>query len=65
MAKEINIKEELLKQMDQDFSESAGTEEDSARKLAEDHEAQAKPTYNVREVFRAVEDSTDENKETD
>lgn len=42
MAKEKNIKEELLKQMDQDFSESAGMEKDSAKKLVENYQAQAK-----------------------
>ena len=42
MAKEKDIKEELLKQMDQDSAGSAETDKDSARKIIEAHRAQAK-----------------------
>ena len=42
MAKEKDIKEELLKQMNQDSAESAETDRDSARKIIEDYRAQAR-----------------------
>lgn len=42
MAKEKDIKEELLKQMDQDSAGSAETDKDSARKIIENYRAQAK-----------------------
>ena len=42
MAKGKNIKEELLKQLDQDSAESAQADTDSAKKIIEDYQAQAK-----------------------
>ncbi|MFC1635414.1 hypothetical protein ACFL5Z_11275 [Planctomycetota bacterium] len=42
MAKEKDIKEELLKQLDQDSAGSAETDKDSARKIIEDYQAQAR-----------------------
>ena len=42
MAKEKDIKEELLKQLDQDSAGSAEMDKDSARKIIEDYQAQAR-----------------------
>ena len=42
MAKEKDIKEELLKQMDQDVAVSAETDRDSAKKIIEDYQAQTR-----------------------
>jgi len=42
MAREKDIKEELLKQLDQDSAGSAETDKDSARKIIEDYQVQAK-----------------------
>jgi hypothetical protein len=42
MVKENDIKEELLKQLDQDSAGSAETDKDSARKIIEDYQAQAR-----------------------
>lgn len=42
MAKEKDLKEELLKQVDKDFTESTNVGKDSARKIVENHKAQVK-----------------------
>jgi hypothetical protein len=42
MTKEKDIKEELLKQVDKDFAESTDIDKDSARKIIEDYQSQAK-----------------------
>jgi len=42
MAKEKDIKEELLKQLDQDSAGSAEADKDAARKIIEDYQAQAR-----------------------
>ena len=42
MAKANDIKEELLKQMEKDFSESMDVDKDSARKIVENHRAQVR-----------------------
>lgn len=42
MAKEKDIKEELLKQMDQDVAGTTKADTDSARKIIEDYRAQAR-----------------------
>ena len=42
MAKEKDIKEELLKQLDRDSTGSAEADKDSARKIIEDYQAQAR-----------------------
>jgi hypothetical protein len=41
MAREKDIKEELLKQLDQDSGGSAEADKDAARKIIDDHQAQA------------------------
>ena len=42
MTKANDIKEELLKQMDEDFAESTDVDKDSARKIVENHRAQVR-----------------------